>query len=150
MSENKRWDFFKEGDTSYGVFYPEHYTVAAFADRQGADAAADAARAAGYAAEDVRAVDGQFMVNELENDHDKSLLDKVKTRIADAVGTETRFIELDLEHAKRGAAFLFVYTPDEADSDKMETLLRGKDALYARRYLPLAIERLIEPPRVDT
>lgn len=149
MSENKRWDFFKESDTSYGVFYPEHYTVAAFADRRGADAAADAARSAGFAAQDVRAVDGQFMVNELETDHDKSWLDKVKTRIADAVGTETRFIELDAEHARRGAAFLFIYTPDEADGEKVEAILRSGDALYARRYLPLAIERLIEPPRVD-
>lgn len=149
MSDNKRWDFFKEGDTSYGVFYPEHYTVAAFADRQGADSAAEAARTAGFAAEDVRAVDGQFMVNELETDHDKSWMDKVKTRIADAVGTETRFIELDVEHARRGAAFLFIYTPDDTDGEKAEALLRSSNALYARRYLPMAIERLIEPPRVD-
>jgi hypothetical protein len=149
MSENKRWDFFKESDTSYGVFYPEHYTVAAFADRPAADAAAEAARAAGFAAEDVRAVDGQFVVNELETDHDKSFLDKVKSRIADVVGTEARFIELDVEHARRGAAFVFIYTPEEEDGEKVEALLRSRDALYARRYLPLAIERLIEPPRVD-
>lgn len=149
MSENTRWDFFKEGDTSYGVFYPEHYTVAAFEDLAGAEAAAQAAIAAGYAAEDVRAVEGQFMAQQLEADRDDGWWASVKKKIADAVGTEVRFIELDKEHAYRGAAFLFVYTPEDEDGPKIEALLRSRDALYARRYLPMAIERLIEPPRID-
>ncbi|MGY6519093.1 MAG: hypothetical protein ACXIUZ_10295 [Lysobacteraceae bacterium] len=149
MSENKRWDFFKDGDTAYGVFYPEHYTVAAFPDVEAARAAGEAAIAAGYAAEDVRAVDGAFMAGKLESQSEASLLDRVKAKIAQAVGTEVAFIELDRQHARRGAGFLFVYTPEEADGDRVEALLRSRDALYARRYLPLAIERLIEPPRLD-
>lgn len=149
MSDNQRWDFFKEGDTSYGVFYPEHYTVAGFKDRAAADAAVEAAVSAGFAAEDVRAVDGDFMANQLESQKDASVMDRAKAKIAEMMGTETKFIDLDLEHARRGASFVFVYTPEEEDGPKVEALLRQQDALYARRYLPMAIERLIEPPRLD-
>lgn len=149
MSDNQRWDFFKEGDTSYGVFYPEHYTVAAFKDRLSANTAADAAVSAGFSSDDVRAVDGDFMANQLESQKDASFLDRAKAKVAEMAGTETKFIDLDLEHARRGASFLFIYTPEEEDGPKVEKLLRDKDALYARRYLPMAIERLIEPPRLD-
>lgn len=145
MSESKRWDFFKEGDTAFGLFYPEHYTLAAFPDRAAADRAVEDALAGGFDAEDVRAVDGRFLVESLESQRKAGLLDALLAKLSEIVGTEAAFIDLDQEHAEAGAAFVFFYTPETEQLERIKPLLDKHRALYARRYLPLAIERLVEP-----
>ncbi len=146
MSNKQRWEFFKDSDTSFGVFYPEHYTLAAFRDRDSADSAAKAAIEAGFDIEDVRAVDGQFLADTLESQRNAGFFDRLKAEIADAVGTETSYIELDQEYAERGAAFVFIYSPEDGDRERVEKVLRASGAIYARTYRPLVIESLIDEP----
>lgn len=140
-----RWSFFKDGDTSFGMFYPKHYTLAGFENQVSAERAADALRDAGFAAEDVRVVDGRFLVDELESQTDAGWLERLKAAISEFIGTETYFIDQDIALARRGGAFVFAYTPDEETGHRADSVLRELDPVYARRYLAMAIDRLIEP-----
>ncbi|GMV30267.1 MAG: hypothetical protein AMXMBFR59_23920 [Rhodanobacteraceae bacterium] len=143
------WEFFKEGDHSFGMFYPRHYILAGFGDFPHAQAAEAELLRQGFSADEVRAATGEFVVNELESMKDASFLDKLKMQISRAVGTEAGYIDDDLELARGGGAFLFVYAPSDDDCRRVMTVLRKQYPVFARRYLPMAIERLIYPARVQ-
>lgn len=145
MSE-ERWSFFKDGDSSFGMFYPKNYTLAGFTGRTAADAAMRDLVGNGVPPGDVQTVSGTFLIDELESQPDGSWLDRIKQSIAEFIGTETYFIDQDVALARQGGAFLFVYTPDDEEARRIEGILRQHQPVYARRYLPMAIERLIEPP----
>ncbi len=141
------WNFLRDGDESFGMFYPRHYTLAGFADQATAAKAARALADAGYSDTDVHLVRGEELVQKIEKmEAENGWLDRVKASISEFIGTETYFIDHDITMARKGGAFLLVYTPDEEDGDRVSAVLRGNDAQYARRYLNMAIERLIEPP----
>jgi hypothetical protein len=141
------WDFLHDGDESFGMFYPRHYTLAGFADHDAAESAAKEIAASGFAATDVHVVRGHELVSRIEQQEaDHGWLDRIKAGIAEFIGTETYFIDQDITLAKRGGSFVLVYTPDEEDGARLATVLRANNAEYARRYLNMAIERLIEPP----
>jgi hypothetical protein len=142
---NDRWDFFKDGDTSFGLFYPRHYSLAGYADAGRAERGAEALRRAGFAADDVRVVSGRFLTDRLTSQDGASLLDRAKASVAEFIGTETYFIDQDVALAGRGGAFVFVYTPEEADGERVKTALASEPPVHARRYLSLAIDRLVDP-----
>ncbi|MBN8480117.1 MAG: hypothetical protein J0L88_00845 [Xanthomonadales bacterium] len=139
------WDFFKESDTSMGVFYPLHYVLAAFET----DARAHEVRmqflAAGFAADNVAAVDGPFLVGTLESLEGSGLVERAKQAVVRFVGTEMGYIEDDRKTAARGAGFLFVYTPDEDSTQRAIELLRRTHPIYARRYNAAGIHRISYP-----
>lgn len=142
---HKRWDFFKEADSSFGLFYPRHYIVAGFESLSAAEAAEAALRESGIAHEDVRAADGSFVVDHVESQKDASFLDRIKEGIARTLGTEAGYIDDDMKLAKRGGAFVFIYAPDNAIAESVHEQLKRLHPIFARRYLPMAIERLIYP-----
>lgn len=141
----ERWDFFKDGDTSFGLFYPRHYTLAGYGDRAQAEQGAEALGKAGFAADDVRVVSGNFLTDRLTNQDGASMVDKIKASVAEFIGTETYFIDQDIELAQRGGAFVFAYTPEEGDGERVKNALAEHPPVHARRYLGLAIERLVDP-----
>lgn len=143
------WEFFKEGDHSFGMFYPRHYIVAGFASHAEALAAEAALREVGFSSDDVRSATGEFVANELESMEDASFLDKLKMQISKAVGTEAGYIDDDIELARSGGAFVFVYAPADEDCRRAMSVLEPRQPVFARRYLPMAIERLIYPARVQ-
>lgn len=142
------WEFFKEGDHSFGMFYPRHYILAGFANLEQAQAAEGALLLDGFPEDEVRSASGQFVVDELESMEDASFLDRLKMQISRAVGTEAGYIDDDLELARRGGAFLFVYAPTDEDCRRAVAVLELQHPVFARRYLTMAIERLIYPARV--
>ncbi|HJU38052.1 MAG TPA: hypothetical protein VJ724_00665 [Tahibacter sp.] len=139
------WDFFKESDTSFGMFYPRHYIVAGFDNLDHADAAEAALVEHGIAPDEVRAASGSFVVNRLESVDDAGLFERFKMSLARSLGTEAGYIDDDLKLARRGGAFLFAHAPTDDDCERIMTVLRRHHPIFARRYLPLAIERLIYP-----
>ncbi len=145
----RHWEFFKEGDHSFGMFYPRHYIVAGFENHALAEAAERDLLRQGFGDEDVRAATGDFVAHELESMDDASFLDKLKIQISKAVGTEAGYIEDDLELARQGGGFLFVYVPTDEDCARAMATLEPLYPVFARRYLPMAIERLIYPARVQ-
>lgn len=140
----QEWDFFKEGDTSLGVFYPLHYIVAGYATLADAEAAAAAFRNNGAPAEDVRAFDGDFVVRQLESRHGENWLQQMESKLVDFVGTEKGFIREDADLAQRGGAFLFAYAPDDDRVATARRVFAQHGPKYARRYLKIAIERIVE------
>lgn len=146
MSMQDHWSFLKESDASFGMFYPKHYTLAGFNDSTQAARAAELLQHGGFTDDDVHVVSGRHLLDELQSQQDEATwLDRIKASIAEFIGTETYFIDQDISLARQGGSFLFVYTPDEASRDRAERTLHSCSPVYARRYLPMAIERLVEP-----
>ena len=55
----------------------------------------------------------------------------------------------DVHIERGGGAFLFVYAPTDDDCRRAMATLGQLNPVFARRYLPMAIERLIYPARVQ-
>jgi hypothetical protein len=145
----KHWEFFKESDRSWGVFYPRNYIVAGYGSLDRAEQVRDALRAAGFDDDEVAAASGEFVANELETDRDPGWLDRMRQEIASAVGTELGYVEDDLRHARQGGAFLFVYAPDDEAVLRARAVIDASQPVHARRYLPLGIERYTYPPQSE-
>jgi hypothetical protein len=142
------WEFFKEGDQSFGLFYPRNYILAGFDNLEHARSAERELLAQGFASDEVRAASGDFVTNELESNEGASLVDRAKAWVSAFVGTEAGYIDDDVELARRGGAFLFVYAPTDEDCRRAMASLEPQRPVFARRYLPMAIERLIYPAQV--
>jgi hypothetical protein len=127
------------------LFYPRNYIVAAYDSTERATEVRQLFIDNGFAADDVAAASGNFVVNQIESQQDANFLDRMKASIAAFVGTEPGYIDDDVKLARRGGAFLFIYTPHDADAERAHGLLKRTHPIYARRYLPMAIERLIYP-----
>jgi hypothetical protein len=141
------WDFFKESDTSFGVFYPLHYIVAAFDTIERADEIKAKFLDAGFADNDVATASGPFVVDKLESSAGASWFERFEAGFASFLGTELGYIDDDRKLAKRGCAFLFAYTPDDASIHRAEALLQRAHPMSARRYDHAGIRRLIYPPQ---
>ena len=141
----QHWNFFKHSDHSFGMFYPLHYIIAGFDNDARAQEVVELFLADGFAEDDVAFASGGFVTTKLESAKDASLLDRIKMTIAEVAGTEAGYIEDDLKLARRGGSFVFVHAPDDATAAEATHLLKRVHPIYARRYLPLAIERIVYP-----
>ncbi|HEX7340849.1 MAG TPA: hypothetical protein VF269_01095 [Rhodanobacteraceae bacterium] len=148
----EHWTFLKENDTSFGMFYPLHYTLAAFDSLEHADMARVYFIAHGFAEDDVAAVSGAFVTDRLESTIGAHWFDRLYAGIAQAVSGEVAFLEDDISVARRGGAFLFVYTPSHEEAEHARAMIRQLHPLFARRYRRIGIENIRYPPhpRVDT
>jgi hypothetical protein len=140
----QHWAFFKEGDHSFGIFYPRHYIIAGYHNLADAEAAEAAFRKDGVPNEDVRAAAGEFVIAQLESRHGANWLERMEQRLVEFAGTETGYLREDADLARDGGAFLFVYAPDDARLDQARRVFAQLGPAYARRYLPVAIERIVE------
>lgn len=141
----RHWAFFKQSDTSFGTFYPRHYIVAGYPNFDAAQAAENAFTASGTSGNDVRAATGDFVVNRLEAHREANRMERTEASVAGFAGTETDYLQTDAELAHRGGAFLFFYAPDDEHVQHARTIFATHRPTFARRYLKVAIERLIEP-----
>ncbi|HET7268239.1 MAG TPA: hypothetical protein VFJ15_09030 [Oleiagrimonas sp.] len=144
----QHWDFLKESDKSFGLFYPLHYTVAAFNDIEQAEDARNQFLAEGFGHDDVATLSGAFLVNKLESQDGASWLDKLRAHVAEVLGTEAGYLDDDVQLAQHGGAFLFVYTPSEKEAAQVRALIRLVKPVFARRYHHAGIERMRYPPQV--
>jgi hypothetical protein len=139
------WDFFKESDRSFGMFYPKHYIVVGLDNEARAIGVAQQFLAEGFRGDDVAFASGSFVTERLESVKGAGLFERIKRGIAHIAGTEQGYIDDDLKLARRGGAFVFVYAPDDVHAAKASHLLKRIHPVYARRYLPLAIDRIVYP-----
>jgi len=142
------WEFFKEQDRSFGVFYPLHYVVAAFDTPERAEEVRKAFVAEGFDDSDVASATGSFVAQTLESMSGATWIERFKIGFASFLGTELGYIDDDHKLAQRGAGFLFVYTPDDASIAIAEKLLVRAHPISARRYDHAGIRRLIYPAQV--
>jgi hypothetical protein len=139
------WNFFKESDTSMGVFYPLHYVLAAFDAESRAQEVGREFVEGGFGEEDVAAVRGGFLVKQLEANDGSSLLARIGQSMVEGVGTEFGYLDDDRKTADRGGGFLFVYAPDDAATARITALLKRCHPIYARRYNKPGVHRIIYP-----
>jgi hypothetical protein len=147
MAMIRHWAFFRHGDTSFGTFYPKHYIVAGYASLKDAEAAEHAFTESGIDADDVRAASGDFVINRLEAHREANWLQRAQAYVAEFAGTEAGFLQDDAELARKGGAFLFLFAPNDQHVAHARTIFARHRPAYARRYLQVAIERIIEPER---
>lgn len=140
----RHWAFFKQSDTSFGTFYPKHYIIAGYANLHDARAAEQAFTESGVSAEDVRAAPGDFVINNLEAHREANWLERAERHVVEFAGTEAGFLEDDAELARNGGAFLFLFAPDDSQVAHARKVFAQHRPAYARRYLHIAIERIID------
>ncbi len=145
----KHWDFFKESDHSWGVFYPRNYIVAGYGSLDRAQEVRHALIGAGFADDDVAAASGEFVIGQLESAKGSGWFDRIRQEVASAVGTEIGYLEDDLKHARQGGAFLFAYVPTDADVLRARSVIDASNPVLARRYLALGIERYAYPSQSE-
>jgi hypothetical protein len=147
MGEHEHWEFFKEQDRSFGVFYPLHYIVAAYDTPERAEEVRKRFIDAGFENDDVASATGPFVKRTLESMSGATWIERFKIGFASFLGTELGYVDDDRKLAERGAGFLFVYAPDDASTSKAEALLTLTHPISARRYDHAGIRRLVYPPQ---
>src|SRR3984957_5059356 len=106
--------FFKGSDTSLGVFYPQHTLIAIFPNIDGACAAKQELRGAGFSDEEVVAESGDDLVELVHEESAKSgLFGYLITELSRFLNTEATYTDQDVACAKRGAAVLAVHCEDD-------------------------------------
>lgn len=137
--------FFKESDTTLGVFYPNHYLIAVFRDRDTAHQVHGKLLSAGFLAEDVMALDGNDFVDLVQPD--TGLGTSVMQTLARFLSSEQNFADDDLLHARQGAGLLAAYCPTEALKERAWGIVNPEKPLDARYYSRVGIEHLAGDPQ---
>jgi hypothetical protein len=133
--------FFHGTETTLGVFYPKHYIFAAFPSLQRAKTAALALKSAGYS--DVLAASAEEtsrFFDELRSA--AGIWGALMASVSRFFGTEEVFADIDAREAQKGAGFLAVYSPKEAQAEQILDLVAPFDPLVMQLYLPGGIRSL--------
>ena len=98
----------------------------------------------GYMAVDIVLLTGSEFTHLVEDlRRDAGMWSRFTKCLSRIIGTEELQLDIDLEHANRGAAFLAVYCPDEGTTNKLCDILKPLGPLSMLRYSSLAVERLV-------
>jgi hypothetical protein len=126
-------NFFKESESTLGVFYPKHYIIATFPTFAATEEAAQALRRTGFPEDEVIAIPGSEILKYfIEFRSDSGLWAGVMTMLSRAFGTEQAFADADADFAREGAGFLAIHCPDEVQAKKIQSLVEpfGPKAMH--------------------
>jgi len=136
--------FFKQSDSSLGVFYPKHYIIATFPTFAQTKQAAQALRIAGFSEDEVLAIRGEEILQFFEEFRDHAgLWAAAMTVVSRAFGTEQLFADDDVQSARAGAGFLAVHCPEEAGGARVRALLEPFEPRAMHWYRGGGVESLI-------
>jgi hypothetical protein len=121
---------------SFGVFSPIGHVVLAFPSDTDATRAREALVGGGYAEDEVL----QFTAAEVQADIEKT---RPAVSILALMGAELDHQNLHFDAAKQGCAFLLVYAPSEAETDRVINVARRFHARLAHKYNRLTVEVLL-------
>ncbi len=117
-------NFFKESDSTLGVFYPNHYIIATFPTFETTQKAVLALRRQGIAEDEVLAIPGSELLKFFEEFRaDSGLWASVLTMLSRSFGTEQAFADADVQSAYAGAGFLAVHSRDEPHAGHIKSVL---------------------------
>jgi hypothetical protein len=137
-------NFFKESQSTLGVFYPRHYIIATFRTFEAAKQAAQALRCAGFGEDDMVAIPGSEILQFFEEFRaHSSLWSGVMAMLSRAFGTEQTFADADIHRAHAGAGFLAIYSPEQAQASRVRTLLEPFEPRAMHWYLTGGVECLV-------
>jgi hypothetical protein len=133
-------EFFKETHTALGVFYPLHCLVAVFPDLAAAQQIARKLGDAGFAGDDVIAVEGTDFI-ELEKE-ETGLGNLLMQEISRDFGAEQISTDNNIELARRGAAFVVVHCPTDNTKKIAWDTIQPSAPLAAHYYSRVLVDHL--------
>ena len=134
--------FFKDTDTQFGAFYPNHYLLAVFPNLADAESAKKGLHA-GRIGHEVISASGDEVVQFAEAHRvNDGLWGALMTELSRALGTGAADTDEDLNAARNGAGFVAVYCPDDEAKTDVWRLLEPAHPIVARYYSSGGIEHL--------
>jgi hypothetical protein len=132
--------FFKETHTALGIFYPLHCLIAVFPNLDSAQQAIRKLRKAGFAEDEVIAVEGSELIGlEKEETHLGNFLMQKLSRF---LATEQISTDHNLEFAYHGAAFVVVHCPTEKTKKEAWDVIQPSAPLAAHYYSKDSVDHL--------
>ena len=137
-------NFFKESDSTLGVFYPKHYIIATFPTWALTLEAAQAMRAAGFSDDEVLAIPASEILKYFEEFRANSgLWAGVMSMLSRAFGTEQVFADDHIHSAQEGRGFLAIYSPEQACTRRVQALLTPFEPEAMHWYQAGGVETLV-------
>jgi hypothetical protein len=133
-------DFFRGSETTLGIFYPTHHLIAVFETQSDAQHAAEALRSGGFPQAYVIAVSGRDVIELSKTE--SGLGSFFMQALSRFFGTEQKYTDHDLDHARHGAGFLAVRCPTEHAKQLAWKRIELLAPLDARYYASGGIEHL--------
>jgi hypothetical protein len=136
--------FFKEPETSMGVFYPTHYIIATFPSFEVAKQAKLALRSNGFSEDEVLPVSSAEALDFFRQFQDHAgIWGHLMTELSRFIDTEATKADKDIERAKHGAGFLVVHSPTEKESKRVQEIVAPLSPIAMHWYLPGGIQSLV-------
>ncbi len=132
--------FFKESDSTLGVFYPRHYLIGVLRNLEVAQRVVDNLHQAGFAQDDAMAVGGQEIVELAKEETGVGTV--FMQGVSRLLATGQIHVDHDLAHARHEAGFLAVHCPTEETMKKAWAIIEPEAPLDARYYTSGGIEHL--------
>ena len=115
----------KDGETSFGSFYPKNYLLAVFPDDATAVRAGDALRAAGFAEDDVVVASGaQALAHDAALNANEGWFTRLREQWAKLYTDASAGTQRLLERARAGSAFVLTYAPEDDQRARAADTLR--------------------------
>ena len=122
--------------TDFGIFYPVDYLVVAFPNSEQATQVRSNLLTGGYEPEDCV----QYASAEVVSAAEQNLGEH--TGFLARLGWSRDAVQIHLDAAREGAAFLLVFAPGDTDVTRAMTVIHRGPFIFAHRYHSLAIEVL--------
>ncbi len=136
--------FFKESDSTLGIFYPIHYIIATFPSFAATQDAAHALRNVGFSDQEMIAIPASEILKYFAHFRsDSGLWAGVMTVLSRAFGTEQVFADVDADLAREGAGFLAIHSPGLAQANRIQALLKPFEPRAMHWYRAGGVECLV-------
>lgn len=122
--------------TDFGIFYPVDYLVVAFAHQEDAQQVQKDLLAGGYDSADCAQYSSSEVATAAQGNLDEH------TGFFARLGWSSKAVQIHLDAALDGAAFLMIFAPGDTDVSRAMTVIRRVPFEFAHRYHSLAIEDL--------
>lgn len=133
----------KDGEQSFGSFYPKNYVLAVFSNGAAATEAGDALARAGFAADDIIVADGHDVAeHDAQMQADKGLLAKLGEKWSRLYTDEAADADALMSFARNGAAFVLAYAPDDELTARATSAIQPFHPNVFRKYDSLKITEL--------
>lgn len=129
-------NFFKESDSSLGVFHPKHYLIATFATYSTAQDAHQALQNTGIPEDEVLLATGADVLEFFKQFREDAGVWGIAMRsLSRFIGTEAANSDLNIEQAKEGAGFIAIHSPTEQDALNIMRVIKPFSPTSADWYL---------------
>lgn len=136
--------FFKDSDSTMGVFYPTGYLIATFPDFPSATGAQQALLFTGHPDSDLMLATGEEFLEFFKQFREESgTLGALMRPISRFIGTEVINSDVDIEQARQGAGFVAVLCPSEQHALRIMQAINRYNPTSADWYLSGGIQSMI-------